>query len=410
MAWIVPIPPSPRHPKPRWQVRYQDGSRERSAGIFNSPKAAETVRKRIDRGLPPTLEVLATDSVDATKAQTLIGDYITNTWWPTWRAQHPDSATASASASRSGSSPPSGTSPSPPWTPTGSAPGRPAWSPRDSSPPPSTPTSACSAPSSTPPSTATTSPTPRSCARATPAGSPRPRTCPWTAARSGSPVGSSMPSPKRSTRGIGRWSAWPRWPGCAGESWPRCDGRTCVWIIHWMTAPSPALAGCGSCERSATPAAAATAASKARRPKLGGAPSRSTPTPAKRSASITTSSETRRPGWCSLPRAARGKGGTLAANNFRRVWMRALKRAGLDGRWPEYGGLHFHDLRHSHATWLLALRVPMIAVSNRLGHANPVITMMVYAHVDRQVERGLLTAEDLGLTAPDDSEPKGRSA
>src|SRR6266511_3163981 len=75
MAWIVPIPPSPRHPKPRWQVRYQDGSRERSAGIFNSPKAAETVRKRIDRGLPPTLEVLATDSVDATKAQTLIGDW-----------------------------------------------------------------------------------------------------------------------------------------------------------------------------------------------------------------------------------------------------------------------------------------------------------------------------------------------
>jgi integrase len=110
------------------------------------------------------------------------------------------------------------------------------------------------------------------------------------------------------------------------------------------------------------------------------------------------------------PGGARGKGGTLAANNFRRVWMRALKRAGLDGRWPEYGGLHFHDLRHSHATWLLALRVPMIAVSNRLGHANPVITMMVYAHVDRQVERGLLTAEDLGLTAPDDSEPKGRSA
>src|SRR6266511_1709018 len=86
MAWIVPIPPSPRHPKPRWQVRYQDGSRERSAGIFNSPKAAETVRKRIDRGLPPTLEVLATDSVDATKAQTLIGDYITNTWWPAWKA------------------------------------------------------------------------------------------------------------------------------------------------------------------------------------------------------------------------------------------------------------------------------------------------------------------------------------
>jgi hypothetical protein len=92
MAWLVPIPPSPRHPKPRWQVRYQDGNHERSAGIYNSPKAAETVRKRIDRGLPPTLEDLTADPVDATKAQTLFGDYITKVWWPTWKGQHPDSA------------------------------------------------------------------------------------------------------------------------------------------------------------------------------------------------------------------------------------------------------------------------------------------------------------------------------
>src|SRR6266545_3135789 len=45
----------------------------------------------------------------------------------------------------------------------------------------------------------------------------------------------------------------------------------------------------------------------------------------------------------------------------------------------------------------LARRVPLVAVANRLGHANPVITMMVYAHVDRLVERGELTAEELGL-------------
>src|SRR6266542_3206800 len=63
MAWIVQVPPSPRHPKPRWQVRYRDGTRERSAGIYTSPKAAETVRKRVER-----------------------------VWWPTWKAQHPDSA------------------------------------------------------------------------------------------------------------------------------------------------------------------------------------------------------------------------------------------------------------------------------------------------------------------------------
>jgi hypothetical protein len=70
MAWIVQVPPSPRHPKPRWQVRYRDGTRERSAGIYTAPKAAVTVRRRIERGLSPLVE-LPTPGVDATKAQTL---------------------------------------------------------------------------------------------------------------------------------------------------------------------------------------------------------------------------------------------------------------------------------------------------------------------------------------------------
>jgi hypothetical protein len=91
MVWIVQVPPSPRHPKPRWQVRYRDGTRERSAGIYTSPKAAETVRKRVERGLPALVEAPAED-VDTTKAQTLSGDYVEKVWWPTWKAQHPDSA------------------------------------------------------------------------------------------------------------------------------------------------------------------------------------------------------------------------------------------------------------------------------------------------------------------------------
>ena len=91
MAWIVQLPPSSRHPKPRWQVRYREGTHERSAGIYKNPKAAEGMRRRIERGLPPTLELLPTD-IDAAKAQTLFGDYVANVWWPTWKAQHPDSA------------------------------------------------------------------------------------------------------------------------------------------------------------------------------------------------------------------------------------------------------------------------------------------------------------------------------
>ena len=39
-----------------------------------------------------------------------------------------------------------------------------------------------------------------------------------------------------------------------------------------------------------------------------------------------------------------------------------------------------HGLRHTHATLLLTRGVPVHIVSARLGHADPVITMTVYAH------------------------------
>lgn len=43
--------------------------------------------------------------------------------------------------------------------------------------------------------------------------------------------------------------------------------------------------------------------------------------------------------------------------------------------------IRVHDLRHTHATLLLAAGVPVKVVSERLGHANPTITLGVYAHV-----------------------------
>ncbi len=39
-----------------------------------------------------------------------------------------------------------------------------------------------------------------------------------------------------------------------------------------------------------------------------------------------------------------------------------------------------HDLRHTHATHLLTEGWPVHVVSRRLGHANPAITMSIYAH------------------------------
>lgn len=43
-------------------------------------------------------------------------------------------------------------------------------------------------------------------------------------------------------------------------------------------------------------------------------------------------------------------------------------------------GVRLHDLRHLHATQLLAAGVPVPTVSGRLGHANAATTLNVYAH------------------------------
>lgn len=48
-----------------------------------------------------------------------------------------------------------------------------------------------------------------------------------------------------------------------------------------------------------------------------------------------------------------------------------------------------HDLRHVHATMLLLAGVPVHVVADRLGHADPSITLRVYAHVIRQHAAGI---------------------
>jgi len=52
---------------------------------------------------------------------------------------------------------------------------------------------------------------------------------------------------------------------------------------------------------------------------------------------------------------------------------------GARGRCPP--GIRLHDLRHTHASLLLAKCVPVKVVSERLGHSGPTVTLTVYAHV-----------------------------
>ena len=65
---------------------------------------------------------------------------------------------------------------------------------------------------------------------------------------------------------------------------------------------------------------------------------------------------------------------------FSRRWETAVRQARMASG-DALPAIRLHDLRHTHATLLLAAGVPVKVVSERLGHANATITLGVYAHV-----------------------------
>jgi integrase len=56
--------------------------------------------------------------------------------------------------------------------------------------------------------------------------------------------------------------------------------------------------------------------------------------------------------------------------------------------------MRLHDLRHAHATLLLAAGVPMQLIADQLGHANQAMTAQVYAHVQPGALRAAVNALD----------------
>lgn len=75
----------------------------------------------------------------------------------------------------------------------------------------------------------------------------------------------------------------------------------------------------------------------------------------------------------------------VRTRNFRRVWLRACARAGLDG-------LRVHDLRHTHAAILLSRGETLEKISRRLGHASIAVTDAIYGHLRPEADEGILAA------------------
>lgn len=85
------------------------------------------------------------------------------------------------------------------------------------------------------------------------------------------------------------------------------------------------------------------------------------------------------------------QGGPVRYRVFRRAaWVKAVQAAGLDG-------LRIHDLRHTHASWLISAGVPLTAIQRRLGHASIAVTSDRYGHLMPEVDEGILKTLNASL-------------
>jgi integrase len=68
------------------------------------------------------------------------------------------------------------------------------------------------------------------------------------------------------------------------------------------------------------------------------------------------------------------KGTFQDSRNVIRVMKRIIKSIGITD-------IRFHDIRHTHASFLIAAGIDIVRISNRLGHSSPRTTLEFYAHL-----------------------------
>ena len=86
------------------------------------------------------------------------------------------------------------------------------------------------------------------------------------------------------------------------------------------------------------------------------------------------------------------RGSHQRRSNFnRRTWTPATNGQPHHDIPPVVAGMHFHDLRHSHKTWLIEDDIPEIAQARRLGHRLPGVRG-IYSHVTQAMQQRILQA------------------
>jgi integrase len=57
----------------------------------------------------------------------------------------------------------------------------------------------------------------------------------------------------------------------------------------------------------------------------------------------------------------------------------------------------FHVLRHTHVSALIAAGLDVVAVSRRIGHANPTVTLNTYGHLFKGDDSAAVAAIEAAL-------------
>jgi len=70
------------------------------------------------------------------------------------------------------------------------------------------------------------------------------------------------------------------------------------------------------------------------------------------------------------------------SRNVVRVMKRIIKSIGITD-------IRFHDIRHTHASFLIAAGIDIVRISNRLGHSSPRTTLEFYAHLLQSIDNDI---------------------